>query len=186
VCQFDDLQRHVVKVLTGKVNNTRSPSFLLRSMPFLAVFFILTFSLLALCQSRPDKSFSLSQPFTSNAQNFDVFGSATMHSDTIVLTPHSPSHLLGAIWAKNPNPHTYWEADFSFRASGAERGGMGLAFWYSAKRGLGGEVFGSIDQWDGLGLFFDGNTGGRVLSSVLHALIEVNRQRSFECWRCTI
>jgi hypothetical protein len=24
-------------------------------------------------------------------------------------------------------------------------------------------VFGSIDQWDGLGLFFDGNSGGKVI-----------------------
>jgi lectin, mannose-binding 2 len=114
------------------------------------------------CQLDPDKDLSAFPPFGTASQNFDIFGSAQLLSDTIVLTPHSPSHLLGAIWAKTANPHTYWEAEFSFRASGTERGGMGLAFWYAAKRGLGGNVFGSIDQWNGLGIFFDPNTGGRV------------------------
>lgn len=109
-----------------------------------------------------DDDFSLSLPFTSATENFDTFGSTTLHSDTIVLTPHSPSHMVGAIWAKRPNPHAYWEAEFSFRVSGGERGGTGLAFWYAAKRGLGGPVFGNADQWDGLALFFDGNTGAKV------------------------
>ena len=116
------------------------------------------------CRSPTEQSqFTIYPPFTSATNNFDTFGSATLHSDTIVLTPHSPSHTIGAIWSKAANPHKYWEAEFSFRASGAERGGIGLAFWYSARRGLGGNVFGSIDAWDGLGLFFDANTGGKVI-----------------------
>src|SRR5271170_2762889 len=96
------------------------------------------FSALVSCQLHQDNELSISQPFTSATQNFDTFGSVTLLSDTIVLTPHSPSHLLGAIWAKKPNPHLYWEAEFSIRVSGAERGGTGLAFWYSSQRGLGG------------------------------------------------
>jgi hypothetical protein len=116
----------------------------------------------ATCQLHPDNSLSLSFPFTSATTNWDTFGSATLHSDTVVLTPHSPSHLLGALWSKMPNPHQFWEVEFSFRAMGAERGGLGLAFWYAAKRGIAGNVFGSSDQWDGLGLFFDGNSGGKV------------------------
>src|SRR2546423_3330518 len=132
-------------------------------MPHLIVLTLFSiFACIARCQLHPDTSFTISHPFTSATQNYDTFGSAMLHSDTVVLTPHSPAHLLGALWAKKTNPHLYWEAEFSFRASGAERGGNGLAFWYSTKRGLGGNVFGSIDAWDGLGLFFDSNTGGRV------------------------
>lgn len=124
----------------------------------LAIFFCTVVSL-----SQADQpQFTIYLPFTSITNDFDTFGSTTLHSDTIVLTPHSPSHTIGAIWSKSTNPHKYWEAEFSFRASGAERGGLGLAFWYSARRGLGGNVFGSIDAWDGLGLFFDANTGGKV------------------------
>jgi len=69
---------------------------------------------------------------------------------------------FGAMWSKKANPHVYWEADFTFRVTGAEYGGTGLAFWYTAKRGLAGNVFGSVDQWDGLGVLFDANTAGTV------------------------
>lgn len=137
--------------------------------PLLRSFFLLSlFTGLALSQSPADPDFTLAQPFTSMSDlpPFDTFGSAQVHSDTIVLTPHSPSHLLGAIWSKKRNPYIYWEAEFSIRVSGQERGGQGLAFWYAEKRGLGGNVFGSVDNWDGLGVFFDANTGGRVCISL--------------------
>jgi mannose-binding lectin 2 len=131
--------------------------------PLLSLLLLLTtFLSPTTCQLQKDADFSISQPFTSGSQNFDTFGSATLHSDTIVLTPHSPAHVIGAVWSKKANPHVYWEAEFSFRVTGAERGGTGLAFWYASKRGLGGNVFGSVDQWDGLGAFFDANTGGKV------------------------
>jgi len=137
--------------------------------------------LLTSCQLHPDPSLSMSHPFASTAGNFETFGSANVLSDTIVLTPHSPSHLGGAIWSKNTNPHTYWEAEFTYRIQGAERGGNGLAFWYSSKRGLGGSVFGSVDQWDGLGVFFDPNTGGKVNLLGRSELIVEYRERTFEC-----
>ena len=34
-------------------------------------------------------------------------------------------------------------------------GADGLAFWYTAARGVEGPVYGSNDQWIGLGVFFD-------------------------------
>jgi hypothetical protein len=140
----------------------------LKALDSMVSFFLLLLLLLlplfpfASCQLHIDNSLSLSLPFTSATADWDVYGAAALYSDTVVLTPHSPSHLQGALWSKKPNPHTYWEAEFSIRAMGAERGGIGLAFWYTTKRGLGGNVFGSVDQWDGLGLFFDSNTGGKV------------------------
>ena len=130
-----------------------------------ALLILSTLLTLSTCQ-QPDPAFTMTQPFTSASNTFDTFGSASLHSDTIVLTPHSPGHLLGAIWSKNTNPYEFWEAEFTFRVQGAERGGNGLAFWYSGKRGLGGNVFGSVDSWDGLGLFFDPNSGGKVDSSL--------------------
>jgi hypothetical protein len=160
--------RHVLKVETRNLLPPQTriyPSYHLRAMRTLLISLLLSIlPPLSQCQLHPDNDLSISLPFTSASQNFDTFGSAALLSDTIVLTPHSPAHILGAIWAKKPNPHTYWEVEFSLRVSGAERGGNGLAFWYSGKRGLGGNIFGSIDQWDGLGLFFDGNTGGKVYS----------------------
>jgi Legume-like lectin family len=122
---------------------------------------LLLLPLLAVSSLPQDPSLSLSHPFASAKLDYDTFGSVTLLSDTIVLTPHSPGHQLGALWSKSANPHQYWEAEFVFRVSGSERGGNGLAFWYSATRGQAGPVFGSVDQWDGLGLFFDPNGGGR-------------------------
>jgi hypothetical protein len=136
---------------------------------------------LAACQ-QPDPIFTITHPFASATRDFDTFGSANLLSDTIVLTPHSPGHLLGAIWSKHPNPHEYWEAEFTFRIQGAERGGNGLAFWYSSTRGLGGNVFGSVDSWDGFGLFFDPNTGGRVRSLKEWKVNVEYGTGTFECW----
>jgi lectin, mannose-binding 2 len=119
---------------------------------------------LAASQFSLQNDFTLTQPLSNAKEKFDVFGSATLYSDIIVLTPNSP-HMSGAIWSKKTNPHKYWQAEFSLRVSGAERGGQGLAFWYAAKPGRSGNVFGNADQWDGLGLFFDANSGGKVLTS---------------------
>lgn len=137
-----------------------------------SLFILAVLHSLVTCQS--DTTFSLSQPFTSATQNFDTFGAAVLHSDTIVLTPHSP-HVVGAIWVKKPNPHIYWEAEFSFRVSGAERGGTGIGFWYTNRRGIAGNILGSHDQWDGLGVFFDANTGGGVYFPLL-VKIDCSRQ----------
>jgi hypothetical protein len=141
---------------------------------------------LAASQFSLQNEFTLTQPFSNAKEKFDVFGSATLYSDTIVLTPNSP-HVSGAIWSKKTNSHNYWQAEFSFRVSGAERGGQGLAFWYAAKPGRSGNVFGNADQWDGLGLFFDANSGGKVMSLVGGSLMSVvYRQGAFECGGRTI
>ena len=51
-------------------------------------------------------------------------------------------------------------------------------------------MFGSVDQWDGLGVFFDANTGGKVRS--VRCVISgdnrglVDGTRTFKCGGCTI
>jgi hypothetical protein len=140
---------------------------------------------LAASQLSLQNEFTLTQPFNNAKEKFDVFGSATLYSDTIVLTPNSP-HVSGAIWSKKTNSHKYWQAEFSFRVSGAERGGQGLAFWYAVKPGRSGKVFGNADQWDGLGLFFDANSGGKVKSLVRGLLMIVHGQGTFECGERTV
>lgn len=64
---------------------------------------------------------------------------------------------IGAIWTKHPVTYDWWEVDLVFRITGRGRiGADGLAFWYtSAKGAYNGTVFGSSDQWQGLGIFFD-------------------------------
>jgi mannose-binding lectin 1 len=49
-----------------------------------------------------------------------------------------------------------WEVELVFRVTGRGRiGADGLAFWFTENRGREGPVFGSSDQWNGLGIFFD-------------------------------
>ncbi|UYV62867.1 LMAN1 [Cordylochernes scorpioides] len=81
----------------------------------------------------------------------------------------------GSIWAKNKTNFNWWEVELVFRITGRGRlGADGLvsiclafyslnlsglcvvqAFWYTDRRGVEGPVFGSNDNWNGLGIFFD-------------------------------
>merc|ERR1719189_1415909 len=60
------------------------------------------------------------------------------------------------IWTKEVTNFDWWEVELTFRVTGRGRiGADGLAFWYTAARGVEGPVYGSNDQWIGLGVFFD-------------------------------
>lgn len=63
----------------------------------------------------------------------------------------------GAVWTKQKTTFDWWEVDISFRVSGRGRvGADGLAFWFVSEKGdYNGNVFGSSDRWNGLGIFFD-------------------------------
>ncbi|KAI4478070.1 hypothetical protein M0804_012261 [Polistes exclamans] len=83
-------------------------------------------------------------------------GNAIASAENVRVAPSLRSQK-GAIWVKNPINFDWWEADIMFRITGRGRiGADGLAFWYtSAKGAYNGTVFGSSDQWNGLGVFFD-------------------------------
>merc|ERR1719510_2425220 len=60
------------------------------------------------------------------------------------------------IWSKEISTFDWWEVEMTFRVTGRGRiGADGLAFWYTAAKGLEGPVYGSNDRWIGLGVFFD-------------------------------
>jgi len=82
-------------------------------------------------------------------------GFAIASDESIRITPSLRSKK-GHVWSKNTNPHDHWEVEIVFRVSGRGRvGADGLAVWYTAEVGSEGPVFGSNDQWKGLGVFFD-------------------------------
>ncbi|XP_044004595.1 protein ERGIC-53 [Aphidius gifuensis] len=83
-------------------------------------------------------------------------GNAIASSDSVRVAPSLRSQK-GAIWTKEPVNFEWWNVDMVFRVSGRGRiGADGLAFWYTTAKGAyDGTVFGSSDQWNGLGLFFD-------------------------------
>lgn len=65
--------------------------------------------------------------------------------------------LLGGIWTKREVEFDWWMVEMVFRVSGRSRiGADGLAFWFTKEKGdYKGDVFGSSDKWNGLGLLFD-------------------------------
>ncbi|XP_051170674.1 protein ERGIC-53 [Leptopilina boulardi] len=83
-------------------------------------------------------------------------GNAIASSDSVRVAPSLRSQK-GAIWTKKPTNFEWWEVDLVFRVTGRGRvGADGLAFWYTTSKGqYNGTVFGSSDQWTGLGIFFD-------------------------------
>lgn len=86
---------------------------------------------------------------------WDHYGDAIASDESVRITPSMKSKK-GSVWSKLANPHENWEVEVVFRVNGRGRiGADGLALWYTVDRGLDGPVFGSADQWQGLGIFFD-------------------------------
>ncbi|KNC51843.1 ERGIC-53 protein [Thecamonas trahens ATCC 50062] len=71
------------------------------------------------------------------------------------LTPARQSRL-GYCWNDAPTTLTDWEVTISFQVTGQPAlGGDGFALWFTSKAGMMGPVYGGMDYWDGLGIFFD-------------------------------
>ncbi|BFZ53529.1 hypothetical protein PYCC9005_000554 [Savitreella phatthalungensis] len=96
----------------------------------------------------------------SNFINHQIYGSAQQVGDEIILTPPGRPSQAGAIWATDSTDLPEWTLDIKFRVNGPPGGGKGLAIWFTADRGQGGQVFGSMDQWDGLGVFLTTQSDG--------------------------
>jgi len=83
------------------------------------------------------------------------FGSAIAGDEQVRITP-SLKDQKGSVWAKTSNVNEFWEVEIFFKVTGRGRiGGDGLAIWYTEGSGELGPVFGSSDNWKGMGLFFD-------------------------------
>ena len=66
----------------------------------------------------------------------------------------------GTIWSSRPwntAVHTNWQVEFKFRVRGhgSDFFGDGFAFWFVEDPNHPGQVFGSKDMWNGIGVFFD-------------------------------
>jgi len=86
---------------------------------------------------------------------FEYVGNAIASEESVRITPSLRSQK-GMIWSKEISTFDWWEVEMTFRVTGRGRiGADGLAFWYTAAKGLEGPVYGSNDRWIGLGVFFD-------------------------------
>jgi len=109
---------------------------------------------------RFEYKYSFKPPFLAQKDGSVPFwtygGNAIASSEMVRLAPSLKSQK-GAIWTKQPTNFDWWEVDIVFRVSGRGRiGADGLAFWYTTQQGdYNGNVFGSSDPWNGLGIIFD-------------------------------
>ncbi|KAK9389678.1 concanavalin A-like lectin/glucanase domain-containing protein [Lipomyces mesembrius] len=110
---------------------------------------------------QPSPSLSLGTPISRDKHTipeWDKLGAVTVEADRVFLTAPGEKGQSGAIWTQNINSYETWVTELTFRASGGERPGGGLAIWYTAQKEQ-GPIYGSRDFWDGLGIFIDSMGG---------------------------
>jgi len=128
---------------------------------------IIAATFLTLCEQSPqDKmhkrfeyKYTFKPPYLAQKDGsvpfFTYSGNAIASEEMVRITPSLRSQK-GMIWSKEMTNFDWWEVELTFRVTGRGRiGADGLAFWYTAAKGVEGPVYGSSDQWIGLGVFFD-------------------------------
>jgi len=108
---------------------------------------------------RFEYKFSFKPPYLAQKDGsvpfFEYAGNAIASEESVRVTPSLRSQK-GMIWSKELTNFDWWEVELTFKVTGRGRiGADGLAFWYSAAKGVEGPVYGANDQWIGLGVFFD-------------------------------
>ncbi|OAT09978.1 lectin, mannose-binding 2 [Blastomyces gilchristii SLH14081] len=103
--------------------------------------------------------YSISQPYIdteSESRWFDYGGDTVIRTDQYIrLTPDRPSRQ-GWLFSRVPLTATNWQVEVEFSIHGeGNLHGDGMAIWLTKQRSAKGPVFGSIDKFEGLGIFFD-------------------------------
>ncbi|KAK2624645.1 hypothetical protein QTJ16_005838 [Diplocarpon rosae] len=120
------------------------------------------------------RTHSLQQPYLdSDMQSrwFDFGGNTIVRADQYIrLTSDRPSQE-GWIFSRVPLTATNWEIEVEFKIHGTGNlHGDGMALWLTKQRAQPGPVFGSINPFEGLGIFFDtykNNRPGTVFPYVM-------------------
>ncbi|KAF9973801.1 hypothetical protein BGZ73_002936, partial [Actinomortierella ambigua] len=108
----------------------------------------------------PLRTHSIYMPYIDqDLQNrwFDFGGDAIINTNKHVrLTSDTPSQT-GYLWSRLPITAPNFQIEFEFKVSGKGDGlyGDGFAAWLTKERAEMGPVFGSKDNFDGVGIFFD-------------------------------
>ncbi|KAF7587129.1 hypothetical protein BBP40_007678 [Aspergillus hancockii] len=111
-------------------------------------------------KSIPLRTHSLApQPYLDSdfqSRWFDFGGDTIIRADKYIrLTSDRPSQQ-GWIFSRVPLTATNWEIEFEFKLHGnGNLHGDGFAMWLTKQRATQGPVFGSTDNFEGLGIFFD-------------------------------
>ncbi|KAF6838076.1 L-type lectin-like domain-containing protein [Colletotrichum plurivorum] len=120
------------------------------------------------------RTHSLNQPYLDSdmaSRWYDFGGDTIIRTDSYIrLTSDRPSQT-GWLFSRVPLTATNWEIEVEFKIHGKNQlFGDGLAMWVTKSRGTQGQVFGSQDNFEGLGIFFDtykNNRPGTVFPYVM-------------------
>ncbi|KAI9934912.1 hypothetical protein ASPWEDRAFT_660033 [Aspergillus wentii DTO 134E9] len=110
-------------------------------------------------KSIPLRTHTLDSPYLDSdfqSRWFDFGGDTIVRADKYVrLTSDQPSQQ-GWIFSRVPLTATNWEIELEFKFHGeGNLHGDGFALWLTKQRATQGPVFGSTDNFEGLGIFFD-------------------------------
>ncbi|KAG5960082.1 hypothetical protein E4U58_004782 [Claviceps cyperi] len=105
------------------------------------------------------RTHSIQQPYLDTgmlSRWFEFGGDTLIRTDSYIrLTSDLPSQS-GWLFSRIPLTATNWEVEVEFQISGKHQlYGDGFAMWITKERGQMGPVFGSVDRFEGLGIFFD-------------------------------
>ncbi|KAH7061094.1 concanavalin A-like lectin/glucanase domain-containing protein [Macrophomina phaseolina] len=87
---------------------------------------------------------------------FDFGGDTVVRTDKYIRLTADKGSRSGWLFSRVPLTATNWEIEFEFKIHGqGNLYGDGMALWLTKQRAQQGPVFGSVDNFEGLGIFFD-------------------------------
>ncbi|CAF3575516.1 unnamed protein product [Adineta steineri] len=119
--------------------------------------------------------------FKDGTVPFWSFGGSAIASDDQVRVTPSIRSQKGWIWTKNMMTADSWLLDVKLRVTGRGRvGADGMAIWFTDKPGVEGPVFGSNDNWNGLGLFLDSFDNDALQNNPIIAVMINDGTKSYD------
>jgi len=110
-------------------------------------------------KSVPLRTHSISPPYLDQdlqSRWFDWGGDTVVRADQYIRLTSDRQHQAGSLWSRLPLTATNWEIEWQFKIHGSGNlYGDGMALWVTKQRASSGPVFGSADNFQGLGLFID-------------------------------
>ncbi|QSZ30007.1 hypothetical protein DSL72_004525 [Monilinia vaccinii-corymbosi] len=102
---------------------------------------------------------------------FDFGGNTIIRADRYIRLTYDHPSSSGWLFSRIPLTATNWEIEVEFKIHGqGNLHGDGFALWLTKQRATQGDVFGSVDRFEGLGIFFDtykNNRPGTVFPYVM-------------------
>ncbi|KAJ3322712.1 hypothetical protein HDV06_002763 [Boothiomyces sp. JEL0866] len=115
------------------------------------------------------QAFSFQAPYVEDSLRnrwWKFGGDAFVNVNEYIRLTRDTQSQSGWLWSHTPMYYSSWIVEFEFKVQheGA-LSGDGFAFWVTKEKEIQGPVFGSKDNFDGLGIFFDTYANSRVRHS---------------------